>query len=71
MTAEGIRYLYQIDENLDQDLYKSILEDELQNTIEYYNLDLNRIIFQQDNNSKYIAKSIKKQFTEQSFEILN
>src|SRR5579871_2295744 len=71
MTAERIGYLYQIDGNLDQYLYKSILKDELWNTIEYYDLDTNGIIFQQNNNSKYTAKSIKEWFVEQSFEILN
>ena len=46
MTAEGPGYLCKIDGNIDQYLYKSILEDELLNTIEYYNLDPDTIIFQ-------------------------
>src|SRR5579871_5346220 len=71
MITEGPGYLCQIDGNMDQYLYKNILEDELWNTIEYYNLDSNGIIFQQDNDSKHTAKSIKEWFAEQSFKILN
>ena len=56
---------------MDQYLYNNILEDELQNTIEHYNLDPNGIIFQQDNNLKHTAKNIKEWFAEQPFEILN
>ncbi|KAI7880744.1 hypothetical protein K492DRAFT_129719 [Lichtheimia hyalospora FSU 10163] len=38
---------------MDSDLYCNILNDELKETLEYYGVDTNDIIFQQDNNPKH------------------
>ena len=39
-------------------IYKSILEDELTKTIRYYGIDIDKVMFQHDNDSKHHAKSI-------------
>ena len=54
MTSEGVGYL----SKMDQHLYKNILEDELMKTIEYYELDPSKTIFQHDNDPKYTARSV-------------
>ena len=60
MTAAGIGYLCKIDDGLDATLYCQILEEDFFGILEYYNLDFNDIIFQQDNDPKYITRITKK-----------
>ncbi len=59
MTSKGVGYSCKIDSTMDQHLYKSILEDELMQTIEFYELEEEKIIFQHDNDPKHTAKSVK------------
>ena len=44
---------------MDADLFVVILEDELQGTLEYYNLKPEEVIFQQDNDPKHTSKKAK------------
>ena len=55
MTANGVGYLTKIDNGLDSDLYVKILEEELEETIDWYGLDRRSIIFQHDNDPKHTA----------------
>ena len=55
---------------MDQYLCKQILIDELLRTIIWYHLDANRVIFQQDNDSKHKARSVQEWLKEQPFEVL-
>ena len=55
---------------MDRHLYRSILEDELNGTIDWYKMDANQIIFQQDNDSKHRAKSVQTWLDAQPFEVL-
>ena len=45
---------------MDSDLYLTILKEELQQSLEFYGLDLSDIIFQQDNDPKYICKKVQE-----------
>ena len=49
MTSKGIGYASKIDTTMDQHLYRSILEDELMQTIDFYGLDSTKVIVQHDN----------------------
>jgi hypothetical protein len=51
-----------IDSTLDSDLYVEILESELVDTIDYYNLDKEEIIFQQDNAPCHTSKTTMEAF---------
>ena len=46
MTWEGVGFATKIDGRMDRDLYLQILKDELQQTLEYYGLNLPNTIFQ-------------------------
>lgn len=62
MMPEEVGYITRIDGKMNADLYTKILENELLWSVKYYNLDPDTIIFQQDNDSKYISKLAKKWF---------
>jgi hypothetical protein len=68
MTFQGPGYCCKIDSTLDQHLYKDILEDDFMKTIEFYNLDSKKVIFQHDNDPKHTAKSVKDWLKNQNFE---
>ncbi len=70
ITSKGVGYLCEIEGTMDQHLYKQILEGELQNTIDYYELDPGTLIFQHDNDPKHTAKSVKEWLNEQEFKVL-
>lgn len=70
MTSKGVGFSCKIDTTMDQHLYKSILEEELMQTIEYYELEEGEIIFQHDNDPKHTAKSVKEWLNNQEFETM-
>jgi hypothetical protein len=70
MTAEGPGFMCKLTGRMDQHVYKAVLEDELLNTIDYYDLDAERIIFQHDNDPKHKAKSVQEWLNKQSFDVL-
>ena len=70
MTACGIGYGCRIDGRMDAELYTSILDDYLLETIKYYKLKKREIIFQQDNDSKHTSHLARKWFEDNRIEVL-
>ena len=64
-----VGYACKIDGKMDKELYCKILEDDLQNSIEYYGPDRDNIIFQQDNDSKHTSELAKQWFKDHGIDI--
>jgi len=71
MTSKGVGYLCKIEGKMDQHLYKSILEDDLLNTIDFYSLNPHEVIFQHDNDPKHKSKSVQNWLANQEFDVLS
>ncbi|PKC56943.1 hypothetical protein RhiirA1_353390, partial [Rhizophagus irregularis] len=48
-TSCDIGYLYRIDRDLDANIYRQILDEDFMKTLQYYELNISDIVFQQDN----------------------
>src|SRR5436190_11779980 len=70
MTHLGADYMCKVEGNMDQHLYKNILEDELVRTMEYYGMKPENVIFQQDNDALHPSKSVRAWLSEQPFSVL-
>jgi len=55
---------------MDADLFVSILKDELQQSLEYYNKKPEDVLFQQDNNSKHKSKKAQKWLQENGLQLM-
>ncbi|KAG1135083.1 hypothetical protein G6F38_013065 [Rhizopus arrhizus] len=60
LTWYGVGYLSNIKGSINSDFYIGILEDELMKTIDWYDLQKEDIIFQQDNASIHTAKKVSE-----------
>jgi hypothetical protein len=67
MTWNGVGYATKIDGRMDGDLYLQIWKDELQDSLEFYDLNPSDVIFQQDNNPKHTCKKVKEWLGGQEF----
>ncbi|KAF9030789.1 hypothetical protein BJ165DRAFT_1309371, partial [Panaeolus papilionaceus] len=56
MLWDGVGFGTKINGRMDADLYVSILDDELQQTLEYYGKNPEDVVFQQDNDPKHKSK---------------
>ena len=74
ITYAGVGWMCKINGNMDKELYKEILEDELERTIEYgsnkLGLERHQGIFQHDNDPKHTSKIVKEYLQKQSYTVL-
>lgn len=70
ITYDGVGFMTKIDTILDKDLYKGILEEELATTIEWYGFEIDKVIFQHDNDPKHTSKLVKEYLAEQDYEVM-
>ena len=62
MTNQGTGYICWVKGRMNTDLYITILEDELLQTMEYYKLKPKKIIFQQDGARPQLAGRLRRPF---------
>jgi transposase len=71
VTSQGVGYIAEIEGIMDQNLYLEILEGELADTIEYYEIEAEKMIFMQDNDPKHTAKKVQNYLKDQEFKVMN
>jgi transposase len=71
MLWEGPGFACKIDGKMDGDLYIKIMQDELGESLAYYNRRPQDVIFQQDNDPKHTCKKAKEYFQKQDYQVLS
>ena len=70
MEQKGVGYATRIKRKIDAELYTNILGDKLLKSLEWFNLNVKNVYFQQNNNLKHVSKLAKKWFEDQGFKVL-
>ena len=71
MMAFGLGAWYKIEGMMDRHLYEFILENFLWSTMQNYNLDPSRLVFQHDNDHKHTSKSVQEWEASKAFNSFN
>ena len=67
MGWDGVGHACRIEGTMDADLYVSILEDELQQSLEYWEKEVEDVVFQQANDPKHTSKKAKNWLKDHGF----
>jgi len=70
-TEYGIGNLCYIEGKLNGEGYRKILADDFIGTLNKFNLDINDVVFQQDNDPKHVANLTKKWFEDNNVTLLD
>ena len=70
MCWNGTGQACKIDGKMDKYLYVQILENELMGTLDEYGLNVNDIVFQQDNDPKYTSKLARNWLNDHGFDVM-
>jgi transposase len=70
ITSQGVGHPCRIIGNMDAHLYTEILNNEFLQTLEYYGLEKEEIVFQQDNDSKHTSRPACQWFRDKRVEVL-
>ena len=70
MFWEGVGYATRIEGKMDAELYCAILDEELQESLHYYNKSPSDGIFQQDNDPKHSSKWAQNWFRDHGFTVM-
>lgn len=71
ITAQGVGYLSWVRPSMDADLYLDIMNDEFQQTLDWYNWDRSKILLLQDKDPKHTAKKSMKWYKDNNVTLLD
>jgi transposase len=71
MSWEGVGFAAKIDGRMDSDLYCSILEDELQQSIKFFKKKRKDTLFQQDNDPKHKSNKATSWFKDHKIQVMD
>jgi transposase len=70
ITWDGVGFLCRIKGNMDGELYRSILAGDLIQTLEWYGLQRDSIVFQHDNDPKHTVTATKRWLDDNQFQVM-